>query len=129
MVRDNEHNKEAGGVNIIAFGTQVQGSIVTAGDCRIDGVVRGNVSSKSKIIVGQSGVIEGNIICQNIEIEGSVKAETLNVVELIALRATANLIGNITANKISIEPGAEFSGNCRMHANKPVETPVPGEQK
>lgn len=128
MVRDNDH-KELGGVNIIAHGTQVQGNIITVGDCRIDGSVRGNVSSKSKIIIGQSGIVEGNIICQNIEIEGSVKAETLNVGELIALRATASLIGNITTGKIAIEPGAEFSGNCRMHANKPVETPDLSEQK
>lgn len=128
--RENDH-KETGGVNIIAYGTQVQGNIVTTGDCRIDGAVRGNVSSKSKIIVGQSGMIEGNIICQNIEIEGSVKAETLNVAELVALRATANLTGNISTGKIAIEPGAEFSGYCRMHdhAGEPVDLENGGEQK
>lgn len=125
--------KEFGAVNIIAKGTQVQGSINTNGDCRIDGIVKGNIMSKAKVIIGQSGVVEGNVVCANIEIEGNVKAETLSVSELIFLKSTANLIGNITAGKIAIEPGAEFSGNCKMNNIKsaPASAPAaaPAEKK
>lgn len=71
----------ANGVNIIAGGTQVQGNIVTTGDCRIDGVVKGNIISKSKVIIGQKGMVEGNITCQNIDIEGILSSESLNVSE------------------------------------------------
>ncbi len=110
----------ASAVNVIADGTQLQGNMVTSSDCRIDGALRGNIESKAKIIVGRSGVVEGNIKCANIEIEGSVKAESLLVTELISLKATANLIGNIETGKIAIEPGAEFSGNCKMRNNRPV---------
>ena len=105
-------------VNVIAQGTQLQGNMVTASDCRIDGMLRGNIESKAKIIVGRSGVVEGNIKCANIEIEGNVKAESLVVTELLSLKATANLIGNIETGKIAIEPGAEFSGNCKMRNNR-----------
>lgn len=107
-------------VNVIAQGTQLQGNMMTASDCRIDGVLRGNIESKAKIIVGRSGVIEGNIKCANIEIEGSIKAESLIVTELVSLKATANLIGNIETGKIAIEPGAEFSGNCKMRNTRNV---------
>lgn len=125
-MREVEH-KEFGAVNNIAKGTQVQGNISTSGDCRIDGMVKGNVLSKAKIIIGQSGVVEGNIVCANIEIEGNVKAESLTVSELISLKSTANLIGNISTGKIAIEPGAEFSGNCKMNNqrnNGPAATPA-----
>ena len=105
-------------VNVIAQGTQLQGNMVTASDCRIDGMLRGNIESKAKIIVGRSGMVEGNIKCANNEIEGNVRAESLIVTELLALKATANLIGNIETGKIAIEPGAEFSGNCKMRNNR-----------
>ena len=118
--------REYGGsaVNVIAQGTQMQGNMVTASDCRIDGILRGNIESKAKIIIGRSGAVEGNIKCANIEIEGSVKAESLIVSELLALKATANLIGNIETGKIAIEPGAEFSGNCKMRNNRVAPQPT-----
>ncbi|MCQ2276255.1 MAG: polymer-forming cytoskeletal protein [Bacteroidales bacterium] len=121
-------NREIGAINIIAQGTQLEGSILTNGDCRIDGVVKGNVTSKAKIIIGRSGKVDGNVTCANIDIEGTINAETLNVTELIFLKETANVVGNISANKIAIEPGAEFSGNCKMHnqrAAAPAAQPQP----
>lgn len=114
--------KETGSVNIIADGTTLEGNITTNGDIRIDGTVKGNIVSKSKAIIGRNGKVEGNITCANIDIEGFVKAESLNVANLVSLKATANLTGNIIAGKIAIEPGAEFSGTCRMQSQK--STPV-----
>lgn len=111
-----------GGVNIIAAGTIFMGDIITSGDCRIDGNVKGNIKSKAKVIVGQSGIVEGDILCQSIEIEGNAKAN-INAGDLISLKSTATLVGNITVGKISIEPGANFMGNCKMHNNK-MELPV-----
>ena len=97
--------------------------MITSSDCRIDGALRGNIVSKAKIIVGRSGVVEGNIKCANIEVEGNVKVESLIVSELLSLKATANLIGNIETGKIAIEPGAEFSGNCKMRNNRVAPQP------
>lgn len=112
---------ELSGINIIAAGTTLVGDITTTGDCRIDGMVKGNVKSKAKVVVGASGLIEGDIVCQNIEIEGKVKA-SINVNELLSLKSTAVLVGNITTGKIAIEPGANFVGNCKMH-NTNLELP------
>ncbi len=110
--------RETGSVNIIADGTMLEGNIATNGDIRIDGTVKGNIVSKSKAIIGRNGKVEGNITCANIDIEGSVKTESLNVANLISLKSTANITGNIIAGKIAIEPGAEFSGTCRMQSQK-----------
>lgn len=111
-----------GGVNIIAAGTTFIGDMITTGDCRIDGTVKGNIKSKAKVIIGQSGNVEGEIICQSVEVEGNAKAN-INTVELLALKSTAVLVGNIVVGKISIEPGANFVGNCKMQNNK-IEVPV-----
>lgn len=127
-MKENEQ-REYGVVNVIANGTQLEGNIVTNGDIRVDGIVKGNIVSKAKVIVGREGRVEGNVTCSNIEIEGHVNAESLNVSNLISMKATANMIGNITAGKIAIEPGAEFSGNCKMHSSKPTPTPAPQPER
>ena len=121
--------EEENGVNVIAEGTTLTGNIITSGDCRIDGTMNGNIQSNAKIIVGTNGKLEGELVCKNLEIEGRVKAN-VNVGELLSLKANSTLIGNITVGKISIEPGANFVGNCRMQNSK-LEVPAqqPHEQQ
>lgn len=109
-------------VNVISAGTMITGDVVCTGDLRIDGNIKGNVRSKAKIVVGQSGIIDGDINCRAIEIEGNVKAN-ISVIDLLSLKSTANLIGNICAGKLAIEPGANFAGNCKMQGSNKAEMP------
>jgi len=118
----NLEQEEIGGVNIIASGTVLTGDIVSTGDCRIDGSLKGNITSNSKIYIGKTGIIEGKIKCHSIEIEGEAKADIM-ATELLSLKASAVLTGNIRINKIAIEPGANFVGNCIMNPpNADVES-------
>jgi cytoskeletal protein CcmA (bactofilin family) len=66
-------------------------------------------------VLGETGLVEGEIICQNAIISGTIKAK-IQVDELLSLKAKANLYGDIVANKLSIEPGANFTGSCSMGA-------------
>lgn len=105
--------EEIAGINIIASGTTFQGNIINSGDCRIDGIVKGNINSSSKVIIGKTGVVEGEIICKSIEIEGTAKTNIV-ATDLLSLKSSAVLNGNIKVDKIAIEPGAKFNGNCIM---------------
>lgn len=119
-------------VNTIANGTEIQGNIITSNSCRIEGHVKGNVTCKAKVIIGANGIVEGDITCDSIDIEGKLVTETLNANDLVSLKATAKFKGNILTDKISIEPGAEFSGNCQMHGSskaKPAATAAESVQK
>ena len=58
-------------------------------------------------------MIEGEVQCQNADVESTIKAK-ITVEELLSLKATAKLLGEITTKKLAIEPGAIFSGNCHM---------------
>ncbi|MGB3948062.1 MAG: polymer-forming cytoskeletal protein [Bacteroidia bacterium] len=111
MARENA--SEAPSVNLIGAGTVIQGDIKTNGDIRIDGTLTGSISVKGKLVIGVSGSVEGEIICQNADISGNVKAK-VTVAELLSLKASAKLSGDIITNKIAIEPGAVFSGSCSM---------------
>lgn len=99
--------------NIIGKGTMVEGSIETFGNIRIEGKVNGSVKSKSKIALGQSSFIEGNIIAQNAEISGEVKG-VVEVSDQLILRPSAIINGDIVTNKLIIESGAIFNGGCKM---------------
>ena len=111
MARNNEVESPA--INIIRKGTEITGDVSCSGDIRIDGRLKGTLSSEGKVVVGQSGIIDGEITCKNADISGTIKAK-LVVKELLQLKATANIHSDINTNKLSIEPGANFTGSCNM---------------
>ena len=106
-------------INLVGAGTIIKGDVKSNGDIRIDGTLIGSVSSKGKLVVGATGNIEGEIICQNADFSGIIKA-TVTVSELLSMKATAKLNGDVITNKLAIEPGAIFSGSCSMN-NSPLK--------
>jgi cytoskeletal protein CcmA (bactofilin family) len=107
-------------INFLGAGTSISGDIISNGDFRIDGNLKGSIKSKGKVVVGNSGKIEGEIICQNADISGEIIAKIV-VHELLSLKSSAKLQGDIFTNKLAIEPGAKFTGTCNMN-----EIPNPG---
>ena len=112
MAKINEIDSSS--INILGNGTTVKGDIIANGDFRIDGTLIGSINAKGKLVIGATGNVEGEINCQNADFSGIVKAN-VNVQEMLALKSTAKLTGDITINKLSIEPGAQFSGSCNMN--------------
>ena len=101
--------------NVIGKGTVLEGNIETFANIRIEGRIIGNIKSKSKIVLGHSCHIDGNVTAQNADIEGSVKGK-IEISEMLVLKATANVHGDISTGKLVVEPGAVFNGSCKMGA-------------
>ncbi len=101
--------------NTIGKGTFLEGNVETYGNIRIEGKVTGNVKSKSKVALGPSSFVQGNVVAQNADLEGEVKGR-IEVSELLVLKATAVIHGDIITGKLVVEPGAVFNGTCRMGA-------------
>ena len=104
---------ESTAISIITDGTTVKGDIIATGDLRLDGVLEGSIQLNGKLVIGDSGVVNGNVLCQNANVIGSVNGN-LSVKEFLVLNASARVRGDLLINKLSIEPGAVFSGKCRM---------------
>ena len=104
---------DSGTVNIIGAGTSIEADVVSSGDIRIDGNLKGTLKTRGKLVVGPSGSVEGEVSCQNADVSGNVRGK-LTVTDLLALKATAKVNGEITTGKLAIEPGADFSGSCSM---------------
>jgi len=113
MGRNNENDGNS--VNLIGTGTKIKGNIQSEGDIRIDGTLIGTIKSKGKVVVGSTGTVEGEIICQNADISGTVKIK-ITVSDVLLLKPSAKLTGDIVTSKLAIESGATFSGTCSMGA-------------
>lgn len=100
-------------MNQFGQGTTITGDVSTEGDIRVDGKVNGNVTSKAKVVVGASGLITGDVLCQNAYIDGRVEGN-IEVSELLILSATANVVGDIKIKKLVVQEGAKFTGKCVM---------------
>lgn len=100
-------------INMISSGTRIKGDIEAEGDIRMDGSLEGNIITKGRLVIGSSGQIRGEIDCSNVEISGKLDGKIV-ARELLSLKSTAVVSGEIHAPKLSVEPGAIFTGTCRM---------------
>ena len=100
-------------VNTITVGTTITGDITANGDFRLDGALQGNVTLTGKLVVGEKGSVSGNIVCQNANIFGSVEGN-VQVKEFLTLYSSSRIKGDLITGKLSIEPGARFTGSCTM---------------
>ncbi|PWJ45021.1 cytoskeletal protein CcmA (bactofilin family) [Sediminitomix flava] len=119
--------------NQIAKGTKITGDIETSGIFRLDGELKGNILSKSKVAMGPGSVVEGDLVAKNAEIEGEVKGKVI-VEELLVLKPSAVVHGNIQATKMIMESGAQFNGTCQMgpdavKGNQAAPKPANNKQK
>ena len=107
--------------NIIGKGSTFTGNIDIYGNLRVEGKIVGDVKSKSKVAVGTSAIIEGNIFATVVEVEGEVKG-SIDVSEMLTLKNNCRVEGDIIANKLIVESGAQFEGQCKM--GEPAKEPI-----
>ncbi|MBN9297601.1 MAG: polymer-forming cytoskeletal protein [Filimonas sp.] len=115
-VKEEEIPQKSSKTSMIGKGMIITGQINSESDVRIDGKLIGDVSCKSKIVIGQDGEVEGNIFANNADITGSVKGNIV-IKELLNLRDKASVNGDIDASKMFMEPTVTFNGHCSMKGN------------
>ena len=91
----------------------VEGKVKATTDIRIDGTIKGDLLCDAKVIIGPSGVVEGTVKCQNAMIEGRFDG-ILSVAELLNIRETAKVVGEVTYGKLIVQSGAVISGTYKV---------------
>lgn len=122
MAKMNETDNSTA-VNLISQGTEITGDIKSTGDIRIDGVLNGNLVTKGKVVIGPTGRVKGEVECKNSEVSGVIDGK-ISVSQLLNLKVSSKISGTIVTNKLSIEPGALFTGNCSMKDGENGGTPA-----
>lgn len=103
-------------INQIVEGTIIKGDIQSEKSIRLVGTLEGNLTTKGRAVIGKSGKVKGNIVCNNGEIEGRVDGKIM-VNDLLSLKSTAVVNGEIITSKLAIEPGAILNATCDMSGN------------
>ena len=103
----------ANSVSRISAGTVVKGEIQSPYDLRVDGTFEGKIQTKGRVVIGESAVIKGDIICENIDLWGKVEGN-LFVKDTLALMEGCQVTGSLNIKRLSVELGSTFNGNCRM---------------
>ena len=126
MAKVNETDN-TGAVNLISQGTEITGDVKSTGDIRIDGILNGNMITRGKVVIGPTGRIKGEVECKNSEVSGVIEGK-ITVSQLLNLKASSKITGTIITGKLSIEPGALFTGNCTMkEGDNGISAPKNGE--
>lgn len=115
MGTNKNQNLDSSSVNLIGNGTKIIGDIQSSGDVRIDGLLTGNIVTSGKFVLGPNGIVDGNVTSSNADISGEIKG-TVNVTEMLSLKASAKVSGDIVTGKLAIDSGAVFTGTCNMGA-------------
>ncbi len=109
----NQRDSTPSGINSLGHNTSIKGDLSTESDIRLDGTLIGNLNCKGKLILGPKGNIQGDVVCDNAVIEGRIDG-TIRVKDLLHVKETAKITGEISTNKLTVQSGAVFNVKCDM---------------
>ncbi|MFT5141762.1 MAG: cytoskeletal protein CcmA (bactofilin family) [Rhodothermales bacterium] len=100
-------------INLIGEGSEVEGTLRSSTDVRINGRITGDLVVEGKVIVADKGVIDGTLTAKNADIAGAITGEVV-VEDRLLLKSTAVVDGSIRTGRLVVEEGAKFEGSCTM---------------
>lgn len=98
---------------IIGQNSKLEGKINASGTVRIDGTYIGDIHTDGDVIIGETGIICGNIFSNNVAVTGKVDGN-VSCRGLLEILPNGRLLGDIEVKNISISDGAVFNGKCNM---------------
>jgi cytoskeletal protein CcmA (bactofilin family) len=114
-----ESQNPIGERNIIAKNTSLVGDISSDGDFRVDGKIEGTIKTNGRVVIGKEGMVSGTIECNHADIEGTFSGKLI-VNEILSLKSSADISGDVIMGKLSVEPGAMFNATCAMKGSVKV---------
>lgn len=98
-------------ISRISAGTVIKGEIISPTDIRIDGTFEGKVTSHGRVVLGESAIVKGDIVCDSIDLWGKVEGN-LYVKDTLSLKEGCEVNGNLHIRRLAVELGATFNGSC-----------------
>ena len=94
-------------------GSRVEGKLTFEGSVQIDGQVEGEIEAQDSVIIGETAVLNAQVVAGTIVVKGKVNGDMV-ARKRVELRAPAKLTGNISTPSIVIHDGVIFEGHCSM---------------
>jgi len=107
-------------VSRIALGVIIKGDVTSRADIRVDGQVDGKLFSEGRVVVGEGANLKGSLICNDTDFWGKIEGDII-VRNVLTLKSSAVVNGNIKVRKIQVEMGAQINGTCHMISEEEYE--------
>jgi len=98
---------------IVGKGSSLEGTLKVENSIRVDGRIKGHVTTTDSLVIGKEGEIEGEIIAKNAIIGGRVRGK-ISATGKVVLEAKALFQGEMKTARLVIDDGAVFDGRCSM---------------
>ena len=115
-----QQHRESNQIDIIEKTTRITGNITSQADFRIDGKVEGTITTTGRVVIGEEGVVEGKIMCENSDIAGTIKGN-LDISGILSLKSSARIEGEVVAGKLAVESGASVDASISMKGAKKMK--------
>jgi len=109
----NQQNPAQDQINLVGKGTVFEGTVRAENDVRASGQVIGTLRVEGKAMIAESGSVDGEIIATNADVAGRVQGD-IEIEERLVLKSTARVEGKIETDRLVVEEGAQFTGECTM---------------
>ena len=115
--------------SVIGKNIAFRGELIGTEDLHIEGKVEGTVLMEGQnLSIGTEGEIEANIHAQTIIINGKLTGDVL-ADDIIEIRSSAVVKGNLIAPRIKLDDGGKFRGSMDMIDNDQEKKNLHGEFK
>lgn len=102
---------------VIGPSIHIDGNLRGEEDLIIDGEVNGTVELKNNgLTIGKHGRVKADVYAHTLRVEGSVEGN-LYASELVAIRNSAQVKGNVVSPRVNLEDGARFKGSIEMDSD------------
>ena len=113
-IREKQSDQNTNGMpSLIDKSCIIKGNITQASNVRIEGTVDGNISEVGNLVIGESGIVNGNIEVKTIVVFGAVQGDVTSE-ESVEIKESGKVSGKITTKILTIERGAQYSGKITM---------------
>ena len=105
--------EDNGEVTIVGTGARLEGNVVSAGNLRIDGQVKGQINADGDVTLSPQSQVEADIRAQNVSVAGRFKGNVI-VKGKAHLARGGRIDGNVTSKTLVVEEGGIFHGQSIM---------------
>jgi cytoskeletal protein CcmA (bactofilin family) len=104
-------------LTFLARGFEFKGTLHFDGPVRIDGVVTGEIHTKSTLILGEHALVAGDVTAGTVVSSGTINGN-VTATEKVRLVSKAALLGSVKTPLLHVEEGVRFQGSCEAMGDK-----------
>lgn len=97
----------------IGEGMEIDGSVTSASDLDVYGVIEGDVNSSGHVQVHPRAIVKGMISAQSVNVEGSIEGDVSTRGKLY-IGAEGRVEGDVRVKSLNVEEGGSLLGRCMM---------------